>query len=426
MFAESMKNSSRMESPLEPRVAVIGGGAAGFFAALAAAEAFPHATVAIFEKSRAVLGKVRISGGGRCNVTNAAPTVAQLVKGYPRGGNFLRPHFQHFDNHATIQWFERRGVPLKTEPDGRVFPVSDQSADVIACLEREARRLGVAVRTASGVSAIGFQSSAGGGPLFSLHLVSGECVEADRVIVTTGGNPNLAGYDWLAALGHVVVPPVPSLFTLNVPDSALLPLAGVAVPEASVRLSGTKLAQSGPVLLTHWGFSGPAVLRLSAWAARELAERNYQFEAAFNWVFPQKTDDVQAAFADCRRAHARKQVASLPLFGLPQRFWRALAGEAGLPETVRWAEAPAKAVNRLGELLVNGTFPVRGKTTFKDEFVTCGGVALGQINPHTLESRRVPGLFFAGEVLDVDGITGGYNFQAAWTTGYVAGRSCLR
>lgn len=407
---------------MESRVAVIGGGAAGFFAALAAAEAFPQARITIFEKSRAVLGKVRISGGGRCNVTNAAPTVAHLVKGYPRGEKFLRPLFQQFDNHATIRWFEERDVPLKTEPDGRVFPVSDQSADVVACLETEARRLGVGVRLSAGVARLSWQGAAG---RWQLKLQSGERVEADRVIVTTGGNPNLAGYDWLAELGHGIVPPVPSLFTFNVPDSPLLSLAGVAVPEAGVRLSGTKSGQQGPVLLTHWGFSGPAVLRLSAWGARDLAARNYQFEAAFNWVFPKKSDDVLVALADTRTHHARKQVASFPLFGLPQRFWRALVAEAGLPETTRWAEAPAKALNRLGELLVNGTFPVRGKTTFKDEFVTCGGVALTEIHSRTLESRHAPGLFFAGEILDVDGITGGYNFQAAWTTGYVAGMNCL-
>lgn len=403
-----------------PRVAVVGGGAAGFFAALAAAEAFPQARITIFEKSRTVLGKVRISGGGRCNVTNAASTVAQLVKGYPRGEKFLRPLFQQFDNHATVRWFENRGVPLKTEPDGRIFPVSDQSADVIACLEREARRLGVAVRTSAGVSKISGQLGVGS---WQLVLQNGEIVEADRVIVTTGGNPSLAGYDWLAELGHGIVPPVPSLFTFNAPGSPLIQLAGIAAPDVSVRLSGTKQAQTGPVLLTHWGFSGPAVLRLSAWAARDLAERGYQFEAAFNWVFPKKSDEVLAVLAEARTLHARKQVVSLPLFGLPQRFWRALVVEAGLPETTRWAEAPAKAVNRLAELLVNGTFPVRGKTTFKDEFVTCGGVALSEVNPQTLESRRAPGLFFAGEVLDVDGITGGYNFQAAWTTGYVAGRA---
>ncbi len=405
---------------IPPRVAVIGGGAAGFFAALAAAEAFPYATITLFEKSRTVLGKVRISGGGRCNVTNAAPSVAHLGQGYPRGEKFLRPLFKQFNNLDTVRWFEQRDVPLKTEPDGRIFPVSDDSADVVDCLLNQARRLGVEVRTSAGVSKISFEST-----VYHLELATGETIEADRVIVTTGGNPNLAGYGWLAKLGHAVVPPVPSLFTFNVPASPLLPLAGVAVPGAAVRLSGTKSAQSGPVLLTHWGFSGPAVLRLSAWAARELAEKTYQFEAAFNWVFPKKTDEVLATFAENRRAHARKQVASHPQFGLPQRLWRAFVAEAGLDETTRWAEAPAKAVNRLGELLTNGTFPVRGKTTFKEEFVTCGGVALTEVHPQTLESRRCPGLFFAGEVLDIDGITGGYNFQAAWTTGFVAGKSCL-
>lgn len=400
-------------------VAVIGGGAAGFFAALSAAEAFPEAQVTLFEKSRTVLGKVRISGGGRCNVTNAAPSVARLVEGYPRGAKFLRPLFSQFHNQDTIRWFESRGVPLKTEPDGRVFPVSDTSADVVDCLLREARRLGVTVRTSAGISSIrsGFN-------VLRLALISGETIEADRVIVTTGGHPNVSGFEWLAEMGHAIVPPVPSLFTFNAPTSPLLALAGVAAPQATVRLAGTKQTQTGPVLLTHWGFSGPAVLRLSAWAARELAERNYQFDVAFNWDASQNEALVRDAFARFRGEHARKQVSSLPVFGLPQRFWRALVAEAGLPETTRWAEAPAKAINRLSDLLTNGTFRVSGKTTFKEEFVTCGGIALSEVHPQTLESRYVPGLFFAGEVLDIDGITGGYNFQAAWTTGFVAGKSC--
>ncbi len=399
------------------RVAVIGGGAAGFFAALSAAETFPEAQVTLFEKSRDVLSKVRISGGGRCNVTNAAPSVARLLEGYPRGARFLRPLFAQFHNHDTVQWFENRGLPLKTEPDGRVFPVSDTSADVVDSLLREARRLGVIIRTSAGVNRLSWQGTVG-----SLQLLSGETIEADRVIVTTGGHPSRSGFEWLAALGHAIVPPVPSLFTFNAPTSPLLALAGVAAPQATVRLAGTKQTQTGPVLLTHWGFSGPAVLRLSAWAARELAERDYQFDVAFNWDAAQNETLVRDTFARFRSEHARKQVSSLSAFGLPNRLWRALVAEADLPETTRWAEAPAKALNRLADLLTNGTFRVSGKTTFKEEFVTCGGIALSEVHPQTLESRHVPGLFFAGEVLDIDGITGGYNFQAAWTTGFVAGK----
>ncbi|MCY7351036.1 MAG: NAD(P)/FAD-dependent oxidoreductase [Cytophagaceae bacterium] len=403
-----------------PHLVVVGGGAAGFFAAITAAESFPDARITILEKNRTLLNKVRISGGGRCNVTNAVPSLSQLVQGYPRGGKFLRPLVKQFSNADTVRWFEDRGVPLKTEPDGRIFPVSDDSADVVQCLIDTARRQRVEIRTSINIQSIDCQPDK-----FSVRLAPDELILADQLLIASGGHPNASGYGWLAELGHTIVPPVPSLFTFNVPASPLLALAGVSTPKASVRVPGTRQTQEGPVLLTHWGFSGPAVLRLSAWAARELAACNYQFDVAFNWNAETNDQTVRQLLADYRRIHARKQVVSVPAPGLPQRLWRTLVLEAGVPETTRWADAPAKALNRLCELLVNGTFRVAGKTTFKEEFVTCGGIALSDVNPQTLESLHQPGLFFAGEVLDIDGITGGYNFQAAWTTGYIAGKNCF-
>lgn len=408
-----------MKNPV-PHLVVVGGGAAGFFAAITAAESFPQARITILEKNRTLLNKVRISGGGRCNVTNAVSSVSQLIQGYPRGGKFLRPLFHQFSNADTVRWFENRGVPLKTEPDGRIFPVSNDSSDVVQCLIDTAHRQRVDIRPSTSVQSVDFQNDK-----FVLQLTDQEEIRADRLIIASGGHPAPTGYTWLVALGHTVVPPVPSLFTFNVPASPLSVLAGIATPQASVRLPGTRQVQEGPVLLTHWGFSGPAVLRLSAWAARELAEQNYQFDVSFNWNTENTGQTVRQLLADYRHTHARKQVVSVPAPGLPQRLWRTLVAEAGVPEATRWADAPARALNRLGELLVNGTFRVTGKTTFKEEFVTCGGVALSDVNPQTLESLRCPGLFFAGEVLDIDGITGGYNFQAAWTTGYIAGKNCL-
>jgi predicted Rossmann fold flavoprotein len=399
---------------------VIGGGAAGFFGAIAAAERYPNARVTILEKARTVLSKVRVSGGGRCNVTHAVPGTAAMLKGYPRGERFLKTVFAQFNHADTVEWFARRGVPLKTEADGRMFPTTDSSETIIRCLLDAARRAGVEVRISSGVERVVPEN---GG--FEVSLYLGETLRADRVLLTTGGQPNPAGYDGLVALGHAIVPPVPSLFTFNVPDSPLRALPGVSVPAGTVRLAGTKLSQTGPVLLTHWGFSGPAVLKLSAWGARELAMAGYRATALINWTGG-TYDTVRAELDGFRQGRSNKQIGTLPAFGVPQRLWQALCAEAGVGETTRWAEAPAKALNRLAELLTNAPFQVQGKTTYKEEFVTCGGVSLSDVDPHTLESRRCPGLFLAGELLDIDGITGGYNFQAAWSTGYVAGVSVGR
>ena len=400
-------------------IVVIGGGAAGFFGAITAAETFPDATVTILEKTRTVLNKVRISGGGRCNVTHACFDNRQLVKHYPRGEKPLRALLTQFDAATTVRWFEDRGVALKTEPDGRMFPATNTSETIVDCLLSTARRLGITIRTSCGVTALTPQPDHTG---WQLTLLDGSTLRADRVLVATGGYPQLPSYGWLPDQAEPLLSPVPSLFTFNVPDSPLLPLAGVSVPDAGVYIVGTKQEQRGPLLLTHWGFSGPAVLRLSAWAARELADAAYRFTLRVNWVPTIDDNALRAVLQDFRQQNGRKQVSSQNPFGLPSRLWQAMVQEAGIADEQRWADLPAKPLNRLANRLTNSQFNVVGKSTFKDEFVTCGGVALGSLHPQTLESTSQPGLFFAGEVLDVDGITGGFNFQSAWTTGYVAGR----
>lgn len=400
-------------------IVVIGGGAAGFFGAITAAETFSQATVTILEKNRTVLNKVRISGGGRCNVTHACFDNRQLVKHYPRGEKPLQSLLPHFDAAATVRWFEGRGVRLKTEADGRMFPQTNTSDTVVDCLLGTARRLNIQVRTSCGVSTLTRLATG----RWQLHLLTGETLEADRVLIATGGYPQLTAYGWLPEQAEPLVAPVPSLFTFNVPDSPLLPLAGVSVPNARVSMVQTKQEQSGPLLLTHWGFSGPAVLRLSAWAARELAEVNYHFTLRVNWLPDLNDTTLKTIWQDFRQQNGRKQVVSQNPFGLPTRLWQALVTESGISDQQRWADLPAKLANRLLDRLTNSPFQVVGKSTFKDEFVTCGGVAPDGLDLQTLESKTQPGLFFAGEVLDVDGITGGFNFQNAWTTGYVAGRS---
>lgn len=406
-----------------PAVAVLGGGAAGFFGAIACAEANPRQPVYLLEKSPKLLSKVRISGGGRCNVTHACESAAQLVQHYPRGGRQLKEAFRQFGVADTIAWFAERGVVLKTEADGRMFPTTDSSETIARALEDAARRAGVRVLARTAADEVTTLPEGG----FSLRL-SGEGSAAigpelrvGHLLVATGGNPKSAAYDWLRALGHSIAEPVPSLFTFNVPASPLRELPGVSVPHARVVLAGEKLQYEGPLLVTHWGVSGPAVLKLSAWGARRLHELGYHGTALISWV-PTYTDDTLRAWTQAFRLdNGKKQVAAHPQFGLPTRLWRTLVAEAGIGADARWNEVPAKAQNRLLELLLRTPLQVRGKTTHKDEFVTCGGIPLSEVNLATMESRRVPGLHFAGEVLDIDGVTGGFNFQAAWTTGFLAG-----
>ncbi len=405
---------------MQQQIYIIGGGAAGFMAAITAAETFTDAKVTILEKNRTVLNKVRVSGGGRCNVTNGAESVALLCKGYPRGAKFMRKPFEQFNNQDIVKWFASRGVQLKIEPDGRIFPVSDNSQTIIDALTQAADKANVSVRLSAGLSRINVLEVG-----FELELLTNEKRYANQVIVTTGGNPQRSGYDWLANLGHSIVPPVPSLFTFNVPSPTFHELMGVAVQNAKIRIAGSKLESTGPLLFTHWGLSGPAVLKASAWGARELADRNYEFMALVNFTDFQSNEAARLELTKNRTdlQFRNKLIKSQAVSSLPSRLWAKLVAMSDIPDTMRWVDLPAKNLNRLTEYLTNCAFEVRGKTTFKDEFVTCGGIDLSEIDGNTMESKKHKGLFFAGEVLDIDGITGGYNFQSAWTTGYLAGKN---
>ncbi len=398
-------------------IAIIGGGAAGFMAAITAAESFPGSKVTVLEKSGKVLSKVRISGGGRCNVTHRPSGPHHFAKNYPRGEKFLKPILSVFSADDTVRWFESRGVKLKTEPDGRMFPVTDSSDTIIHCLMESARKKGVEVRT--GVSVVSFEKT---GDQFILEIHNSPPIITDRLVIATGGFPKLQGFDWLAEHGHDIIPPVPSLFTFNTPESYLLPLAGISVQYARIRIHNTPLKSEGPVLITHWGFSGPAVLRLSAWGARELATTDYQFQVRINWAGDANFDRVRQSLYDLKSSSQKQQLAAHPQFGLPARLWRALVENAGISAQLKLADTPHKSLNKLAMLLTDSTFDVSGKTTFKEEFVTCGGISLESINPKTMESKSTKGLFFAGEVIDADGITGGFNFQNAWSTGFIAGK----
>lgn len=397
------------------RIIVIGGGAAGFFAAISAKQHIPSADVLLLEKSNKLLAKVRVSGGGRCNVTHDQPNIRKLSTHYPRGERFLRKAFEHFSVKDTIAWFVQSGVQLKTEADGRMFPVSDDSGTIIRCLMDEAEERGVRIALQSGVGAIERASNG-----FKLRMESGGELQADRVIVTTGGHPKAEGYTWLKQLGHTIVQPVPSLFTFNMPGEAIRSLMGVVADPVRARIIGTKLESTGPLLITHWGMSGPAVLRLSAWGARVVQGMGYRFTLQLHWLGGMGEEDVHNAMT--QEDHRRKQTQNANPFPLPRRLWEFLLNKAEIPLEKTWGDVGKKDRNRLVDLLTNDRYAVSGKTTFKEEFVTAGGVALEEVDPLTLQSQKVPGLYFAGEVLDIDGITGGFNFQAAWTTGFLAGK----
>jgi len=405
------------------QIIIIGGGASGFMAAIAAAETFPDHQIIILEKNKTVLNKVRISGGGRCNVTHKPSELRFFLKNYPRGEKLLRKLFHQFDAQATVDWFEKRGVTLKTEADGRMFPITDSSHTIIECLLKTAKKLNITVRTSTGVKYFTHQAADSGKNGFSLYLDENEILYADRLLIATGGYPKLNSFDWIAEHQHDIITPHPSLFTFNTPDNYLLSLAGVSVQDVLVKINGSKHEWRGPLLITHWGFSGPAVLKLSAWGARELAANDYHFTCKINWLPEMNDQEIREFLINEKIKTPKQQITSHSRFGIPSRLWKAFAEKAEIPDDMKWSDAGYKVLNRLTDLLSNSQFEVKGKTTFKEEFVTCGGVDLSDINPETLESRKIPGLFFAGEVMNVDGITGGFNFQNAWTTGYVAGKS---
>lgn len=398
------------------KVAVIGGGAAGFFAAISAKTHHPEAAVTIFEKTSKVLAKVKVSGGGRCNVTNGCTSIAELCKAYPRGGNKLKKVFREFNTTNTIDWFQSRGVPLKEEADGRVFPVSDNSQSIIDCLTKEVRKLKIRVELQQPVLSI--QPNA---EQISLEFSTGR-QKFDQVIISTGGSPKIDGLAWLQELGHQIEPPIPSLFTFNLPKDPVTQLMGVVSPNAIVSLQGSKLKTNGPLLITHWGMSGPAILKLSAFAARELHERNYAFSFQVNWAGEANQEKVYQTLEDVTKTHPQKAVSNHKLFDLPERLWLHLLEKSDLPAAKPWGELGKKGIHKLTSILTNDIYTARGKTTFKEEFVTCGGVSLDGVDLNSMQSKVVQGLYFAGEVLDIDAITGGYNFQIAWSTGFIAGR----
>ena len=397
---------------------VVGGGAAGFFCAVNAARLNRNLRVILLEKTTKLLAKVKVSGGGRCNVTHNCPSVSDLCRKYPRGQHFVKKAFAHFSVPDTIRWFGQRGVELKTEPDGRMFPVSNSSQTIIDCLLHEAEVYGVEIRTQCEVREI---VPVGGG--FEIVSSQNAKLTADFVCVAGGGYPKKENFGWLGNLGHTIEEPVPSLFTFNMPQNPVTALMGVAVARATAKVASSKLAETAPLLITHWGMSGPAVLRLSAWGARMLHEKDYAFSALIHWVADASEESVRAEFQKVRFASPTQKLSNANPFRLPQRLWDFLLHKAGIHADQRWADLPSKEQNRLVKILTNDEYAVKGKTTFKEEFVTCGGVKLSEIEPETMQSRLVPGLFFAGEIMDVDGITGGFNFQHAWTSGWLAARA---
>ena len=401
--------------PLDVIVAVIGGGAAGYFAAIHASG--PGIEVLLFEKSPKVLSKVRISGGGRCNVTHRPMEITKLIKNYPRGEKFLKKGFAHFSIEDTFTWFESRGVPLKIEEDGRVFPKSNTSQSIVDVLQEEAARLGVQLRISTGIKII--RPSETG---FLLQTDQGEMV-VSKVIVASGGHPNLSSYEFLKLLKHKIIKPIPSLFTFNTPQEPIRELMGIAMGDALVKLEGTKLSYRGPILITHWGISGPAVLKLSAFGADWLHEKQYTARAIIQWNADLGEQDYVEQLNGYAQIYPNRKVGSHPLFGVPTRLWEHFCSKAAILEPQLYGQLPKKLINKLVQCLFCYSVGIQGKTTFKEEFVTAGGLVLDEINPETLESRFHPGLYFAGEVLNLDGITGGFNFQAAWTTGYLAGSS---
>jgi len=401
------------------RIVIVGGGAAGFFAALACGELRSGAEIILLEKTSQVLSKVKISGGGRCNVTHADFDAREFSRRFPRGERALIAPFKQFQASDTVAWFESHGVKLNTESDDRMFPTTNSSQTIVDCLLNSAREAGVKLKTNCGGESVAKKS--GGG--FELKLSNGENLTCDKLLLAIGGCRTPALGQLAVSLGHTLEPPVPSLFTFHVGTPWLRELAGVSLERVEAAVPGTKLRERGALLVTHWGLSGPAILRLSAWGARILHEKNYQFILQINWLPGLTGEKITAEFQARRKSHPAKWIVNFPIAPLPARLWEQLVIESGIAHDTRWAALSGAAQHKLIQQLLRSEFPVTGKSLNKDEFVTCGGVKLHEVNFKTMESRICPGLFFAGEVLDVDGVTGGFNFQAAWTTGWIAGRA---
>jgi len=395
---------------------IIGGGAAGFFGAIQAAETRPGLKILILEKSNKLLSKVRISGGGRCNVTHHCFEPTTLSHHYPRGQKALKSLFRKYQAKDVVEWFEKKGVKLKAEDDGRMFPVTDNSATIIDCFLREAKRHNIKIELNAGVTNIKPRNTG-----FNIICDKTEFM-AYKVLIAIGGHPNTSAYSIIKNTGHTILPLIPSLFTLNDAQKQFKDLMGVAVPNGVVRIAGTKFSQAGPILITHWGLSGPAVIKLSAWAAEYFHEHRYEATVLIGWIPETREEVVRKFLLDYKTTNGKRKIYSYPLYELPQRLWVRLCELAEIEEGKIWGELANKSINKLLELLIRCPFTIKGKTTFKEEFVTCGGVDLQEVNTETMESKKMKNLFFAGEVLNIDGETGGFNFQAAWTTAFVAAK----
>ena len=399
------------------KIAVIGGGAAGFMAAVTAKENNPNAHVTIFEKSNKVLSKVLISGGGRCNLTHNCKSISQLIKNYPRGGKELKKSFSQFSNSDTIEWFKKNNIRLKIESDNRMFPESNSSQTIIDLFIRKTEKLNIKICLSSKVDKI--QHSKG---KISLQ-VNNKNIKFDRLIISTGGYPKISGFKLFKELGYNISSPVPSLFTFNIPNDDITKLMGVVVENTSAKVKGLKLKQNGPVLITHWGLSGPCILKLSSWGAKDLADLEYHFITQINWL---SENEEFARVGINKQLTSKKNIYNSNPFALPKRLWHHILEKVKIDELQKWNVLNKKLRNRLINTLVNDEFTVNGKTTFKEEFVTCGGITLEQINMKTMESKIHKNIYFSGEVLNMDAVTGGFNFQAAWTTGYLCGKNASK
>ncbi len=407
------------------KIVVVGGGAAGFFCAIQIAELHPQWEIIILEKSNKLLSKVKVSGGGRCNVTHACPDVEVLLTKYPRGARFLKKAFYQFATKNTIEWFAKNGVTLHTEKDGRMFPTTNSSDTIIDCFLRKVHQYKIQVLTQHEVVDIVQMDMETAKPNhtilnFTISLQGREPILADAVCLATGGMLKSDRLKWLTHFGHTIVDPVPSLFTFNTVDKKITTLMGVAVDKASIQWKGNKNLEIGPLLITHWGISGPAAIKLSAWCARDMAATTYEGSILINWTPGFNESTLKMEWINFRMDFGKREMGSKNPFDLPQRLWHFLLQEAGVVLTTKWGDLKSANQQTLIQLLTRYTLEIKGKTTFKEEFVTCGGVDLKDIDAQTMESKLIPGLHFAGEMMDVDGITGGFNFQHAWTSGWLA------
>ena len=405
----------------KPLLLVIGGGAAGFFCAINAAEMNPDLKVIIAEKYNKLLSKVKVSGGGRCNVTNAVEGIAAFAANYPRGEKFMKRALHHFSNKNIGDWFAERGVQLKTEADGRMFPVSNNSQTIIDCFLQQAERFGVTILQKHELMSLNKE-----GLKWEAMFRNEIKISADFVCIAAGGMMRGESHTFLQSLKHKILPPVPSLFTFNIPNNAITKLMGTSAANAIVKITGTKLQQQGPVLITHWGLSGPAVLKLSAFGALELQESNYRFTVSVNWTGIKNENEVRDLLLQTRNHSGAKKLINQKPVNIPGRLWEYILQTAGADGEMQWAKVPAALQNKIFSLLVHSQFSVIGKTTFKEEFVTAGGISIDEVDTNTLQSKLYPGLYFAGELLNVDGITGGFNFQHAWTSGWLVANAVTK